>query len=148
VILLALAAAASQPTAASFPELEPKTLLLPILAELKRTLADPYSVRDFTLCPADRLKLKDGKPVRFDVSFAFNAKNSFGGYMGVKTYAAVFRNGRISGGITATHFDKSDGISGLVNEAIARKVTNCPTVADELIQRLMSSGASVLQEIR
>ena len=39
--------------------------------------------------------------------------------MGVKTYAAIFRNGRISGGITATHFDKTDGISGLVNDAIA-----------------------------
>jgi hypothetical protein len=148
MILLVAAAAAAQVAPASLPELEPKTLLVPILAELKRTLADPYSLRDFTLCPAERIKLKDGKPVRFVVSFAFNAKNSFGGYMGVKTYAAIFRNGRISGGITATHFDKTDGISGLVNDAIARKVTNCPPVADALIQQLLSSGASIMQEIR
>ena len=46
--------------------------------------------------------------------------------MGVKTYAAVFLNGRISGGITATHFDKSDGIAGLVNDAVARRANQLP----------------------
>ena len=94
---------------AAYPELASDALLPPILAELKRTLKDPYSIRDFTLCPARAVKLKDGKPVGWAVMLSFNAKNSYGGYEGVKVYSVLFRNGRISGGLNAPSLAPAPG---------------------------------------
>jgi hypothetical protein len=152
MLTLAIALAAATTTAdvdpAAYTELAPGALLPPILAELKNTLADPYSIRDFTLCPARSIKLKDGKPTGWQVSIAFNAKNSFGGYTGRKTYSVLFRNGVIRGGLLATQFGKTDGIEGLLNSMIVKQMAACPSVADDEIQRLLSQQGSTLKSVR
>jgi hypothetical protein len=129
----------------AYPELAPDALLPPIIAELRRTLKDPQSVRDFTLCPVTKVGMKNGRPVRWSVLLSFNAKNSYGGYEGIKMFAAVFRNGRLSGGIVSTQFGSNEGLEGLINNAVARKMANCPIVPDESIQQLMT-GSSIYNQ--
>jgi hypothetical protein len=126
---------------AAYPELASDVLLPPILAELKRTQKDPYSIRDFTLCPPRAIKLKDGKPVSWVVMLSFNARGSFGGYEGIKIYGARFRNGRVSGGITATELASNAGIDGLINNAIAKLTATCPMIPDATIQQIISGSA-------
>jgi len=152
-LVAALLVTASSPIArtaaadvSAYPELAPANLLPAILTELKQTLKDPSSVRDFVLCPADKVNFKDGKPVRWSVLLSFNAKNGFGGYEGAKMYAAVFRNGQLSGKIVATQFPNSDGFVGLVNDMVARKMANCPAVSDQALQRSLVPGASIYKE--
>lgn len=131
---------------AAWPELSPDALLPPILAELKRTLNDPYSIRDFTLCEAAKIKLKNGKPDRWSVQFAFNAKNAYGGYAGVRTYIAVFREGRMASTILSSQFESSDGLEGLINSMVARRMATCPTVSDDKIRELMNSQSIYRQQ--
>ena len=134
-------AAAKDPVdPAAYPELASDVLLPPIIAELKRTLNDPYSIRDFTLCPPRGIKLKDGKPVSWVVLLSFNAKNGFGGYDGVKAYSALFRGGRISGGITSTQFASSEGLEGMINNMVSRRMATCPTIPDAAIQQIVSGS--------
>ena len=130
---------------AAYPELSAEVLLPPILAELKHTLADPYSVRDFVLCPAGGVKLTNGKPTRWTVRFSFNARNSFGGYTGVKTYSALFRDGHLSGALMATQFAVNTGIEGIINNMVVRRMATCPTIPDETVQKMMSPGASAFR---
>ncbi len=146
-LVLATTTAAADVTPADYPELAPGALLPPILSELKRTLADPYSIRDFVICPARGIKMKAGKPTGWNVLIAFNAKNSYGGYAGLKTYSVVFRNGQIRGGILAAQFATSEGIEGLVNSMIARRTVNCPPVSDDDIQRMLSAPASIAKPV-
>ncbi|MHA6724190.1 hypothetical protein [Sphingomonas sp. RS2018] len=151
MLILAIALATATPAdvdPTGYFELMPGALLPLILAELKNTLADPYSIRDFTLCPARSIKLKEGKPVSWQVSIAFNAKNSFGGYTGRKTYSALFRNGVLRGGISSTQFAKTDGIEGLINSMVVKKMASCPQVADDEIQRLLSHEASPIKTVQ
>lgn len=125
---------------AAYPELAQDVLLPPILAELHRTLNDPYSIRDFVMCPARGIKLKNNRPVRWVVSISFNAKNEFGGYTGVRTYAAVFKDGHISGGIGSTQFAKLDGLEGLINNMVAKRMAACPNVPDAKVQQLLTGS--------
>lgn len=151
MLTIAVALFAASPVAADqadYAELAPASLLPPIIAELKRTLADPYSIRDFVMCPPRRIKMKDGRPTSWQVSIAFNSKNSFGGYTGFKTYSVLFRDGLIRGGVMATQFARSDGIEGLLNSITTKQVVNCPPVSDDLLQELLSPGASPLKEVR
>lgn len=131
---------------AAYPELAPDVLLPPIIAELKRTLKDPYSIRDLVLCRPEKVKIKDGRPVRWSVLFSLSAKNSYGGYAGVKMYSAVFRDGRIAGGLSSAEFENDTGLSGLINSMVARKMATCPTVPDEKVQQLLSPGSSTLRQ--
>jgi hypothetical protein len=144
LILAPAPALASDPIdVATYPELSADALLPSILAELKHTLRDPYSIRDFVLCPARGVKLKDGKAVKWSVSFSFNSKNGYGGYDGSKTYSALFRDGHLAGGVFATQFATNDGIEGLVNSMIVRRMATCATIADAKIQALLSPDASI-----
>ena len=127
---------------AAYPELASDALLPPILAELKRTMKDPYSIRDFSLCPARAVKLKEGKPISWAVMLSFNAKNSYGGYEGVKIYSVLFRNGRISGGLNAAELGSSTGLAGLINSAIAKRMASCPMIPDATIQQILSGSVS------
>lgn len=144
LVSVAALAAAPAPAAdinpAAYQELAPDTLLPPILAELRRTLNDPYSIRDFVQCPARGIKLKEGRPVRWVVPISFNAKNELGGYTGVKMYAAVFKDGHISGGIGSTQFAKSDGLEGLINNMVAKRMAACPNVPDAKVQQLLTGS--------
>ena len=147
--LLALAAPAfaADVDVSAYPELAPDTLLPIIAAELRATLKDPYSVRDFVLCPARKVSLKNGKPASWSVMFSLRAKNSYGAYEGVQIYAAIFRNGRLSGGLSSPQFKSSEGLEGLINRSIARMLTACPGVTDERIQQLLSAGSSVIKPV-
>jgi hypothetical protein len=125
---------------AAYPELASDVLLPPILAELKRTQKDPYSIRDFTFCPPRAVKLKDGRPISWVVMLSFNARGSFGGYEGIKIYGVRFRNGRVSGGVTATELASNAGIDGLINSAIAKLTATCPMIPDAAIQQIISGS--------
>jgi hypothetical protein len=125
---------------AAYPELASDVLLPPILAELKRTAKDPYPIRDFTLCPPRAIKLKDGKPISWVVMLSFNARGSFGGYEGIKIYGVRFRNGRVSGPVTATELASNAGIDGLINSAIAKLTATCPMIPDATIQQFLSGS--------
>lgn len=129
-----------------YPELSPDAQIVQVLGELKRTLKDPYSIRDFVFCEPLKIKWQDGKPVRWAVMLSFNARNSYGGYAGVQMYSALFRNGRLSGGVTSAQFGSSEGLEGLINNAIARKMANCPFIPDDKIQQMLSPGASIYRE--
>jgi hypothetical protein len=65
---------------------------LPIIAAgLRDSLLDPGSVTNFAACyPPVKVKLKDGRPVRWTVMLSLNSKNSLGGYTGLQQMAAVF----------------------------------------------------------
>lgn len=130
----------------AYPELAPDALLPPIIAELRRTLKDPQSVRDFTLCPPVKVKMKDGRPLRWSVLLSFNAKNSYGGYDGIKMFSAGFRQGRLISGVNSAQFNNNEGFAGLVNNAIARKMAQCPIVPDERIQQMMR-GSSIYKPV-
>ena len=79
--------------------------------------------------------------------FSLRAKNSYGAYEGIKIYAAIFRNGRISGGLTDTQFTSNEGLEGLINRSVARMLAACPSVPDERIQQLLGSGSSVIKPV-
>ena len=147
LLMVAAPASAADINISAYPELAPDALLPPIMAALKRTLKDPYSIRDMVLCPAGKVKLKQGKPVSWSVQFSLNAKNSYGGYTGVQTYAAIFRNGRLSGNVIATGFPGGEGIAGLINSEISRQLALCPTVSDEKVQQLLSPAGSALKPV-
>ncbi len=125
---------------AAYPELSVDALLPPILAELKRTLKDPHSITDFTLCLPHKAKLRDGHPVSWSVTFSLNARNSYGGYEGVHIYSALFHDGHLSGPILSDQFDSNEGFEGLINGMIARKMATCPMIDDAHIQAILSGS--------
>jgi hypothetical protein len=66
---------------------------LPRIARaLRDHLLDAASITNFIACyPPVKVKLKEGRPVRWTVMFSLNAKNSYGGYTGAEQMAAVFQ---------------------------------------------------------
>jgi hypothetical protein len=120
-----------------YPTLAAEVILPPIIANLKRTLPDPYSIRDFVLCRPRGIRLKGGVPVSWTVMISFNAKNSNGGYAGIKTYYPIFRNGRISGDISSPSLDRNDPFDRLIDNAIEKQMAGCPRIPDAEIQRLV-----------
>jgi len=148
VILLATslsdstAPAQAQPQTASliYPEVSEGALLGQILPKLKRAVRDPYSIRDFTLCSPRGLKLKDGRPDRWSVFFSFNAKNAMGGYVGIETWMAVFRGGRLSGQLTPTQIQSTDGLMGMLNRKLQRELEACAPIDDQRIQAMLSAA--------
>jgi len=135
----AVTAAQPQPAPSSFVETRPSAMLEQILPKLRRTLADPYSVRDFSLCPPCGLKLKKGRPDRWTVFFSFNAKNSLAGYTGIRTWLAAFRGGRLQGEPFDAGVDDTSGLMVVLNRPSQRQLATCAPVPDEEIQRLMIS---------
>jgi hypothetical protein len=71
-----------------------------ILAHLKNTLKDPYSVRSAEISDASPkfVGLLNGGN-RPAVCVKMNAKNSFGAYIGIQTHAYFFLNNEIAGAI-------------------------------------------------
>jgi len=142
-LLAASPALAADPAlAATYPELAPERLLPPLLGELRRTLRDPRSITDFVLCPPTKIKYEGGRPVRWAVLFSLNARNAYGGYAGVTMYAAVFRPGKRVN-VSQTQLAGTDGLDGLINNAIAKKMRDCPFVPDAEIQRLLADPAAL-----
>ena len=125
---------------AAYPELSADALLPPILAELRRTLKDPHSITDFTLCLPHKARLRDGHPVSWSVTFSLNARNSYGGYEGVHIYSALFHDGHLSGPIMSDQFDSNEGFEGLINGMISRQMATCPVIDDARIQAILSGS--------
>lgn len=119
-------------------EVSQSALLAQILPKLKRTLRDPYSIRDFSLCAPRGLKLKGGRPDRWSAFFSFNAKNAMGGYAGLQTWVAVFREGRLSGQLIPTQVQVSEGLMGVLNRKLQRELESCTAVPDEHVQAVLS----------
>lgn len=79
----------------SYPEMSMEQTLPVIARGLRDHLLDAGSVTNFAACyPAMKVKLKDGRPVRWTIMFSLNAKNSYGGYTGAQQMAAIFRADR------------------------------------------------------
>lgn len=138
-----LVAAGAEPATTPVATLDPlsgRALLDQILPKLKRTLRDPYSVRDFSICAPRGVKWKDGRPERWTVLFSFNARNAYGGYTGVETWFAMFRKGRLSGELVRTQLQSTDGLMGLLNRPVQRQLEQCEPIPDDELQRLMSGG--------
>lgn len=127
---------------AAYPELAPEKLLPVIIADLKRTIADPYSMRDFLLCPPRQIRLESGRPVKWTVDFGFNARNANGGYSGLTPYVVVFKKGVITLHALTSQTASKDGLDGL-DSLIARAGINhilkCPGVPDGQIQALIAA---------
>ena len=88
----ASASAESKPEDLSaHPEMS-RERILPLIAKgLRDHLLDAGSVTNFSVCyPPVKVKLKNGRPVRWTVMFSLNAKNSYGGYTGLQMMAAIF----------------------------------------------------------
>lgn len=89
------AAGAQAENPSSYPDMSREQTLPVIARALRDHLLDASSITNFSACyPPVKVKLKDGRPVRWTVMFSLNAKNSYGGYTGAQQMAAVFRPNR------------------------------------------------------
>jgi hypothetical protein len=131
-------AGSDKPDPAAYPELAPDRLLPAIIADLKRTIPDAYSIRDFLICPARQIKLADGRPVGWTVTFGFNAKSESGGYTGLTSYAITFKDGRIAMHAFSSKMPGKDGFDRLINDAIIKDLLKCSSVPDTRIQELLA----------
>jgi hypothetical protein len=131
-------AVSDKPDPSTYPELAPDRLLPAIIADLKRTIPDAYSMRDFLICPARRIKLIDGHPVRWSVTFGFNAKSESGGYTGLTSYSIAFKDSRIAMHASASKMPGKDGFDQLINDAIIKDLLKCSSVPDSRIQELLA----------
>lgn len=95
LLLLATVAALPKTAAgaqADYPEMSREQTLPAIAQGLRDYLKDAGSVTNFVACyPAMKVKLRDGRPVRWTIMFSLNSRNSYGGYTGAQQMAAVFR---------------------------------------------------------
>ena len=74
-----------------YPEMSRERALPQIVASLRGSLTDAGSITNFLICyPPVKVKLKDGRPVRWTIMLSLNAKNQYGGYTGNQGMAAVF----------------------------------------------------------
>ena len=124
---------------AAYPELAPDAQLPAILAELRHTLPDIYSVREMRICPASRIKLKDGKPNDWAVRFEYNAKNQSGGYAGIQRDVAIFRNRRIAYPIGGEPQLGRSGLDGVLGRTVDRQMEACTAVPDATIQQVLAA---------
>lgn len=102
LVALALAGCASQSVdlASIDPGPAPATHESDVKAYLARTLLDPYSVKDLSIsipymCSV-RLEMFAKPTHGWCSQVSYNAKNVYGGYVGVKTYNTFTRNNQIS----------------------------------------------------
>ncbi len=121
----------------------PENLLSKIVAKLRTTLKDPYSLRDLRVCEPKAGNAYYGlewKRARWSSMIALNSKNAFGGYTGVTVFSVPFENGE------ATDMMQMGGLSVLSAaqnaELMARTqamAQACPRVPDAEIQRLLAN---------
>lgn len=114
-----------------YPEMAKDQALPKIAASLRNTLFDAGSVTNFMMCyPPVKVKVKDGRPVRWTVMLSLNSKNRYGGYAGNQAMAAVFYSDR-----PVWTFSVGMPIEALGGRALA----GCERVPDAQIQRLIQS---------
>lgn len=105
--------------------------LAEIGAGLREILNDPYSVRDFSICPARThepwappIPNMEWEPARHIILFQLNARNSMGGYVGQREGIATFRGGHL--------------IELRMTQGGPTRV--CPRIPDAEIQRAINVG--------
>lgn len=125
---------------AAYPELASEAQLPAILAELRHTLPDIYSVREVRICPASRIKLKDGRPSDWAVRFEYNAKNQNGGYSGIQRDVAIFRRGRIAYPIGNAPQLGRTGLDGVFNKSVDRQMEACTAIPDSAVQQALGAN--------
>lgn len=122
---------------AAYAELAIDRQLPLIIADIKQTLPDPYSIRDLTVCPARVIKLRDGKVERWGATFAMNTKTDAGGYSGFTGYAMTVKNGRIDLHVTSMLMPSKDGFDALINRSIMKRFEKCTPIPNETVQALL-----------
>lgn len=126
---------------AAYPELSSDALLPAIIGDLKQELADPYSIRDLTICPARSVKLRDGRPYSWVVDFALNARGKTGGYDGLTSFVIAFKQGRITLHASAAKFNKESALDTLINRANLKRFAPCERVPNAKVQALLEGEA-------
>ena len=129
--------AQTAPEPLAFPALQQQTMLPQIVDEMRRTLRDPGSVNDLTMCPPVKIKMKNGQPVRWTVMLSFNAKNAYGGYVGRTYYAAIFYTAKRPR-LTEIMAANAEGLDGLISRSIEKQMADCPRIPDADLQRLLN----------
>ncbi len=121
------------------PGPKPDDVLPAIIANLKRSMKDPYSIRDFALCEPKITKAfkypgagNRWEPAHWSVDFELNAKNGFGGYAGRTYFSATYKAGRLDS-------VGSPNLGADLNTKLLGLTEACPRVPDAEIQRLLSN---------
>ena len=134
--------ATSPPPGYSDAGIKPVNPLPAIIAELRRTMKDPYSIRDFSFCepkvsPAFQYPSAGQRweKAHWKVEFALNAENGFGGYAGRTYFSADFENGRLTS-------LGSPNLGPELNSKLLDLVKDCPSVPDAEIQRYLQGGGA------
>jgi hypothetical protein len=130
--------AQTTPDPLTFPELQQQAMLPQIVDEMRRTLRDPGSVNDLTMCAPVKIKMKNGQPVRWTVMLSFNAKNAYGGYVGLTYYGAIFYAGKRPN-LTEIMAANAEGLDSLISRAIEKQMAGCPRIPNANLQRLPSN---------
>lgn len=123
------------------PGPKPENALPAILADLRRTMKDPYSIRDFRMCEATPTRpfrypgvAGQWEPAKWTIAFALNAKNSYGGYAGSTYFNATFKDGKLAD-------LGSPNLGAELNGKLLESTKDCRPVADAEIQRLVANPA-------
>jgi hypothetical protein len=120
------------------PGPSPENALAKVFANLRTTLKDPYSIRDFKLCEPRQIEAYygiDWVRAHWIVTVNFNAKNSYGGYTGPTQFDVEFENGEA---VRATQFDGIDLLTPVQNAKLLAMSQACPKVPDTEIHRLLA----------
>lgn len=130
------ASAASKIDPSAYPELSLDHLLPLIVADIKANLPDPYSIKDLTVCSAGMIHLRDGKPYKWSVQLAMNAKGPNGAYTGFSPYTIGFKQGTVDLHIFSPGLSR-EGLDGLIRRSVMKQFASCTTIPDATVQSLL-----------
>ncbi len=118
---------------------KPTNVLPDILANLRKTMKDPYSIRDLRICEAkvtpafkypgvgDRWE-----PAKWTVAFELNAKNGYGAYAGRSYFSATYKGGKLED-------VGSPNLGATLNAKLLTITENCPRIANTEVQSLLDN---------
>lgn len=119
------------------PGPKPANVLPDILASLRKTMKDPYSIRDLRLCEpkvAPAFKYPGAgerwEPAKWTVAFELNAKNGFGAYTGRTYFAATYKAGKLDD-------VGSPNLGAELNGKLLSITESCPRVPNVEIQAFL-----------
>lgn len=129
------------------PGSPPANALPKIIDKLRTELKDPYSIREVRVCApsASEAFYSYGRSAwqraTWSSMISLNAKNSYGGYTGVKVFNVTFEQGQV------LRINEMSGLGGLISptqnaDLIARTramAEACPRVPDAEIQKLLQA---------
>lgn len=118
---------------------KPTNVLAEIMVSLRKTMKDPYSIRDLRLCepkvtPAFKYPGAGERwePAKWTVAFELNAKNGFGAYAGRTYFTATYRAGRLED-------VGSPNLGADLNGKLLSITENCPRVPNPEVQSLLEN---------